>query len=244
MQSPDKFTVVRTFLKSLGLSTDAIEDITERIREFLVDAVPNPLDMMQYPYVIRSDFQPMAEQNFYLALKSILPEQLVIFPKVSLADIFAAQPSDPSKTRAYTSRLSRKRVDFLLSDTMTARPVAGIQMEEQNLLTRRDEFLTNAFLAAKLPLVWIYKKPSYSASELKVLFQPYLQTAQPPAPTPPPATAPGTPYAKMPLRCPRCGSEMVLRTAISGENQVDQFWGCTRYPQCKGRLKYEPGMDI
>jgi restriction system protein len=34
--------------------------------------------------------------------------------------------------------------------------------------------------------------------------------------------------------CPRCGKPMVLRTAKSGKNAGQQFWGCSVYPQCKG----------
>jgi restriction system protein len=34
--------------------------------------------------------------------------------------------------------------------------------------------------------------------------------------------------------CPRCGKPMVLRTARSGKNAGQQFWGCSGYPQCKG----------
>jgi restriction system protein len=37
-----------------------------------------------------------------------------------------------------------------------------------------------------------------------------------------------------PPACPRCGSLMALRTAKSGKNQGSQFWGCTKYPDCKG----------
>ena len=39
--------------------------------------------------------------------------------------------------------------------------------------------------------------------------------------------------------CPKCGGEMVLRTAKSGTNQGGQFWGCANYPQCRGIVKYE-----
>ena len=38
-------------------------------------------------------------------------------------------------------------------------------------------------------------------------------------------------------QCPRCQALMVLRTAKSGPNAGQQFWGCTRYPECKGTLK-------
>ncbi len=34
--------------------------------------------------------------------------------------------------------------------------------------------------------------------------------------------------------CPLCGSPMVLRTARSGKNTGKQFWGCSKYPECKG----------
>lgn len=34
--------------------------------------------------------------------------------------------------------------------------------------------------------------------------------------------------------CPRCGSPMVLRTAKRGANTGSSFYGCTRYPSCKG----------
>ena len=34
--------------------------------------------------------------------------------------------------------------------------------------------------------------------------------------------------------CPKCGNLMVLRTAKRGDNRGNQFWGCSRYPTCRG----------
>ncbi len=34
--------------------------------------------------------------------------------------------------------------------------------------------------------------------------------------------------------CPMCGSPMVLRTAKRGNNAGNQFYGCSKYPQCNG----------
>jgi restriction system protein len=34
-------------------------------------------------------------------------------------------------------------------------------------------------------------------------------------------------------KCPKCGSNMVLRTAKRGPNAGKQFWGCSAYPKCK-----------
>jgi restriction system protein len=34
--------------------------------------------------------------------------------------------------------------------------------------------------------------------------------------------------------CPRCGSGMVMRTARPGANAGQSFWGCSKYPACRG----------
>lgn len=44
---------------------------------------------------------------------------------------------------------------------------------------------------------------------------------------------PAHPADRIP-ECPRCGKAMVLRTAKSGRNPGQQFWGCSAYPQCQG----------
>ena len=43
-------------------------------------------------------------------------------------------------------------------------------------------------------------------------------------------------------QCPKCNGEMVLRTARRGKNAGNQFWGCLKYPQCKGTLDFS-GTD-
>jgi restriction system protein len=35
-------------------------------------------------------------------------------------------------------------------------------------------------------------------------------------------------------RCPTCRAEMVLRTARTGQQAGSRFWGCARYPKCRG----------
>jgi four helix bundle suffix protein len=37
--------------------------------------------------------------------------------------------------------------------------------------------------------------------------------------------------------CPLCNAQMALRTAKTGKGAGRQFWGCTRYPECKGTAK-------
>lgn len=33
--------------------------------------------------------------------------------------------------------------------------------------------------------------------------------------------------------CPRCGGQLVMRTASKGNSQGKKFWGCTNYPKCR-----------
>ena len=41
----------------------------------------------------------------------------------------------------------------------------------------------------------------------------------------------------IPPRCPICQSPMKLRTAKRGANAGSQFWGCSRFPDCRGTLR-------
>ena len=36
--------------------------------------------------------------------------------------------------------------------------------------------------------------------------------------------------------CPQCDGSLVLRTARSGKNSGQQFWGCERYPMCDATM--------
>jgi restriction system protein len=36
--------------------------------------------------------------------------------------------------------------------------------------------------------------------------------------------------------CPRCGAQMVKRTAKKGPQAGAEFWGCGNYPECRGTL--------
>ncbi len=40
-------------------------------------------------------------------------------------------------------------------------------------------------------------------------------------------------------KCPRCGSELVLRTAKKGENPGNQFYGCSSFPKCRFTKQFD-----
>lgn len=46
--------------------------------------------------------------------------------------------------------------------------------------------------------------------------------------------APSSAAAAAAPTCPRCGSEMVRRVAMRGASAGKAFWGCSRFPSCRG----------
>lgn len=256
MAAEENFTLLRTILRAFGLSQEAIDDIVERILDFLAVKQDKPVAQAQFPYALRDDFLSAAEQSFCMVLRGAVAEQVMICPKVALGDLFFAKTGDPRQNRICTNRIDRKHVDFLLCDPKTLRPLAGIELDDKSHQRAdrqaRDEFVEGVFVAANLPLVRVPVRHGYSATELRTLLLPHLpvQPMQQDAKTPIANKAPGPPRltpigdeAYMPHvpaskvnaapRCPKCASEMVLRTAKSGANQGAQFWGCSHFPRCR-----------
>ena len=65
-----------------------------------------------------------------------------------------------------------------------------------------------------------------------------------PEPKPTPNPSPETDQTAIEKKlCPRCGSEMILRTAKKGNYQGNQFWGCSRYPKCRYMENRIPDHD-
>jgi DNA-binding helix-hairpin-helix protein with protein kinase domain len=50
----------------------------------------------------------------------------------------------------------------------------------------------------------------------------------------PKSSSPPISSGNAPVICPRCGSGMMKRLAKRGRNAGGYFWGCSRYPSCKG----------
>lgn len=88
MPPQERFSLLRTVLKTIGLSSEAIDDITDRIADFLSEKDPKAPVPQIYPYFQRDDFVSKAEHSFFLTLKSIVPDTLLICAKVSLGDLF------------------------------------------------------------------------------------------------------------------------------------------------------------
>jgi hypothetical protein len=245
----EKFSLLRTILRTIGLSDEAIEDIIDRIVAFLS---PKPEKAQEeFPYALRDDFLSPAEQSFYRVLKTVVGERFVICPKVALADLFFAKTGDFRQNRVALNRIDRKHVDFLLCEPKTMRPVVGIELDDKSHdrpeRKERDAFVEGAFAAANLPIMRVPVQRGYTTAELNSLLSQHLQSEPTPAGTARPETSGATtPSGTAEVReansqttphCPKCGGEMILRTAKTGANQGGKFWGCSNFPRCRGVAK-------
>jgi len=95
MPPNEKFSLLRNVLKAIGLSTEAIDDIIDRIADFLSEKEPKSTASV-YTYHLRDDFLTKAEHNFYMVVRSIVPDSAVILAKVSLGDLFYVRSCDAS----------------------------------------------------------------------------------------------------------------------------------------------------
>ena len=234
--SNGKLSFLRTILKPLGLSDDSIDKTIDFISDLLFEKEETSSSSIEYPYHLIDEFASPAELNFFLNLKAVVGDSAQIFSKVKLSDLFYAKAGDYGKNRSYTNRIDRKHVDFLLCDPKTLKPILGIELDDKSHQRAdrqaRDDFVNHVFEAAKLPLMHISVQRGYSQSELKTKLSSYISDRQTKNEQPEQVqdTSP---------RCPKCGSEMVLRTAKRGDNQGGKFWGCSKYPECRGIISIE-----
>lgn len=238
MPSQQKFSLLRSVLRTFGLPLEDVDNIVSRIVKLLSSGGGSRTRLNEYPYFLRDDFLSPAGHNFFLVLKHIVSGRAIIFTKVALGDLFFMKSDDRSKFRTLTNKIDRKHVDFLLCDPKTVRPLVGIELDDKSHQRGdrkvRDEFVEMVYKAADLPLLRISAQRAYSTSELESLLSQLISLNSMETPSQPVVPEKENP---VPL-CPKCGREMVLRTAKKGSNLGEQFWGCLDYPNCRGVRLY------
>lgn len=238
MQSQQKFSLLRSVLHAFGLPPEDIDNIVNRIVNLLSGGGGKKTSLRDFPYHLQDEFLSPAEQSFYLVLKHLVSERAIIWTKVALGDLFYVKSSDRSKYRTLTNKIDRKHVDFLLCDPKTVRPLVGIELDDKSHQRGdrkvRDEFVEMVYRAANLPLLRIPAQRAYSTSELASLLSPLISLNSVEMPSQPGVSEKEN-FAPL---CPKCGREMVHRTAKKGSDQGQQFWGCPDYPNCRGVLPY------
>jgi hypothetical protein len=185
------------------------------------------------PYRLRDDFLSPAEFSFYKVLSSVVGTRLTIQSKVRLADIFFV--ARPNENVAFFNRIAQKHIDFLVCDSVTMKPLFGIELDDsshkRNDRQERDEFVKNVCKVAGLPLLRLPVQREYNSREIAVQIAPFLKDKVGVS-APPSQPETNKQVGSVPL-CPKCDIPMVLRTVSQGEHKGKQFYGCQNYPRCR-----------
>lgn len=189
-----------------------------------------------------------AERSFYGVLTQAVGNYGTVFAKVRVADVLA-----PSKglgragwQRAFNA-ISAKHVDFIVCDPKTSAILLAVELDDASHNTGRrqvrDDFLNKACASAKVPLLRVKAASGYVVAEIRrqALALMAVSAAEDHACADEPKLGSLTlnesvQITALPPACPACGDSMVLRKARSGANAGGEFWGCSRYPKCRGML--------
>jgi very-short-patch-repair endonuclease len=184
------------------------------------------------PYRLRDDFLSPAEFSFYKVLSSLIGARLTIQSKVRLADVFFV--ARPNENFAYFNKIAQKHLDFLVCDSITMKPLFGIELDDsshkQNNRQERDEFVESVCEVAGLPLLRFPVQREYNSRELAAQIAPFVKDKI--GVSTPTQSEVSRQAGSIPL-CPKCDIPMVLRTVAKGEHKGKQFYGCQNYPRCR-----------
>jgi hypothetical protein len=118
-------------------------------------------------------------------------------------------------------------------------PLLGIELDDSSHKRQerqeRDEFVNQLFAAANLSLARIPAQLRYNTKQLEEMLNLESLGIEPTVQSGSQAAVKDT----LIPTCPKCGSDMVLRTTTKGPNKGKQFWGCPNFPKCRGILKYQ-----
>lgn len=205
----------------------------------------------ELPYIKSASLFTAAERSFLGVLTQAVGKDFVVFGKVRVADVLSVRPGlNRSAWKTAFNRISAKHFDFVLCSSTDLSVQCVIELNDgshaQEKRQERDGFLESACKTAGVPLVTIPAQAVYSvvdiAKKIAEGMTPHVPLTQTPTATSQEAGSAAqiaelpdvnSPATAVPS-CPRCSSPMVRRTAKGEENAGREFWGCSRFPTCRG----------
>lgn len=124
---------------------------------------------------LRDSMLDPAEQSLYRALTLILCQRALLFTKICLGDLLAFPPS--SQTEGEGRQVTQQRVDFVLCDRDSLRPLGAILLIADS--THAGQYDASAQIdqlctEAGLPVVWLPRQSSYLMHQLTPLIEALL----------------------------------------------------------------------
>ena len=122
-----------------------------------------------WPYRVRDDYLSPEQTSFFRKLLSAVGDTYIIIPRVNMSDIFWVL--NPEDGRNFSKYISEKRIDFLLCDRETMKPLVGVELDGQSHYIEKPPeqgiYIDDIFEAAKLPLVRIFLSNPNNPQDLR-----------------------------------------------------------------------------
>jgi len=184
-------------------------------------------EKIEAPYELRGPLFTPAERSFYGALNLACESQALIFGKVRIADILKPiKGLNRSEWQTAFNKISAKHFDFVLCNPNDLSILAVVELDDkthsQQKQIKRDEFVELACETAQLKLHRFKASASYSVEEIKSKIFPVAEEIELPD------------FVKTDVQaCPKCTSELVVKTAQKGKNKGNNFLACSSFPKCR-----------
>ena len=191
-----------------------------------------------YPYTMTRVLFSPAERSFLGVLDEAVGQEYRVFGKVRVADIVEPRRGlDRSKRQTALNRTLSKHFDFVLCAQTDLSVVCVIELDDRSHQAQRrqerDAFLAGLCAAISLPLIQIPVRRSYSVPEVRAKVEGALSAWRQAKPED--AAVVVEPQAPS---CPACSEPMVQRQAKVGANVGGVFWGCSKFPECRGTIPW------
>jgi hypothetical protein len=207
----------------------------------------------EFPYIKKDALFSPAERSLYGVLEQAVGTDYRIFGKIRVADLVEVKrnPKHGAWQSAF-NKISSKHFDFVLCTNDDLRPLLAIELNDKSHQQRsrqeRDSFLAGVCNEIGLPLIQLQAKQAYSVIDIREKITGTLGKGSAAVPefesnliSDNAASLSQAEVGSDVLNdaapsCPKCNSTMVQRRANSGPNAGEEFWGCSKYPRCRGVL--------
>lgn len=180
-----------------------------------------------HPYRKVDLFLSNAERSFYGVLSQAVSDNHLVFAKVRVADVIIPDKnSNRSEWQTAFNSISSKHFDYLICKPSDCSVELAVELDDSshNLekTQERDDFIEKVCKSADVPLLRVKASNAYIVTNIRETIESMLSGGEVNVES----------ISETP-KCPRCGSEMILRKTKKGIHAGKDFWGCSSYPKCK-----------
>lgn len=185
---------------------------------------------IEAPYELIGPLFTPAERSFYGVLSLACEDQALVFGKVRIADILKPKKGlNRSLWQTVFNKISAKHFDFVVCRPDDLSVLAVIELDDNSHLQKkrieRDEFIELACLNASLKLHRFKASESYNINDIKSHIFPSTTETE--------LITEVSEQNYGLKKCPKCTSELILRTAQKGKNKGNNFLACSSFPKCR-----------